>query len=292
MTLANKRAKLPIPELVAMKDRGDRIVMITAYDAPSARLADEANVDVLLVGDSAAMTVLGLDSTVPATMDELIVLTRAVARAAERPIVVGDLPFGSYQISDESAVANGVRFLKEGRADAVKLEGAGRMVSRVEALVESGISVMGHVGLTPQSASMLGGFRTQGRTASAARKIHADAIALERAGCFAIVLEAVPPPVAARITNSLMIPTIGIGAGGACDGQILIWHDLLGLGSGSGARFVKRYGEIGAAIGIALGEFVAEVRSGAYPEAQHTYSMPEDEQALFEADEAADGEGP
>jgi 3-methyl-2-oxobutanoate hydroxymethyltransferase len=264
--IAIAQRKLQIPELLAMKSRGERIVMVTAYDAPSARLADDAEVDIVLVGDSAAMTVLGLDSTVPATMDEMIVLTRAVARTALRPVVVGDLPFGSYQVSDESAVENGVRFLKEAGADAVKLEGAGRMLSRAEALVESGISVMGHLGLTPQSASMLGGFRTQGRTASAARKIFMDARALESAGCFAIVLEAVPPQVAARITGTLTIPTIGIGAGGMCDGQILIWHDLLGFGAGSGARFVKRYGEIGEAIAAALGEFVGEVRSGAYPQ--------------------------
>jgi 3-methyl-2-oxobutanoate hydroxymethyltransferase len=268
-----------------MKPRGERIVMVTAYDAPSAQLADDAGVDIVLVGDSAAMTVLGLDSTVPATMDELIVLTRAVTRGSVRPIVVGDLPFGSYQASDETAVENGVRFLKEASADAVKLEGGGRMVSRVEALVASGIAVMGHVGLTPQSASSLGGFRTQGRTAVAARKILDDARALESAGCFAIVLEAVPPQVAARITDALSIPTIGIGAGPDCDGQILIWHDLLGLGAGSGARFVKRYGEIGTAIRLALEEFAADVRSGSFPEAQHTYALPEEELSVFEAED-------
>lgn len=266
-----------------MKERGERIVMVTAYDAPSGHLADEVGIEILLVGDSAAMTVLGLDSTVPATMDEMLVLTRAVTRATRRAIVIGDLPFGSYQVSDEIALANGVRFLKEARADAVKLEGAGRMLSRVEALVASGIPVMGHLGLTPQSATMLGGFKSQGRSASAARKIYDDARALEAAGCFAVVLEAVPPAVAARVTGALTIPTIGIGAGAMCDGQILIWHDLLGIGHGSGARFVKRYADIGGEIKVALEAFADDVRAARYPEAEHTYAMPESELALFES---------
>src|SRR4051794_2621949 len=205
--------KLPLPELLEMKKRGDKIVMITAYDAPAARIADEAGVELILVGDTAAMVMLGHESTIPVTLDEMIFLTRAVTRVAERPVVIGDMPFGTYEISDEQAVANAIRLVKEGGADVVKLEGAGRMVSRVRAIAESNIGVMAHVGLTPQSATKLGGFRAQGRTAEAALRLHDDALALQEAGAFALVLEAVPAPVATRISASLEIPTIGIGAG-------------------------------------------------------------------------------
>jgi len=213
----------------------------------------------------------------------MIFLTRAVTRAARRPLVIGDMPFGTYEVSDEQAVGNAIRLVKEGGADCVKLEGAGRMVSRVRAIAESNIPVMAHVGLTPQSATKLGGFRAQGRTADAALKLHEDALALQDAGAFALVLEAVPAPVAARITQSLAIPIIGIGAGAGCDGQVLVWHDLLGLYHGNTPRFVKRYAEIADEIGAALGEYVAEVRSGAFPEEQHTYSIPADELAAFES---------
>ncbi|HEY8732280.1 MAG TPA: 3-methyl-2-oxobutanoate hydroxymethyltransferase, partial [Candidatus Limnocylindria bacterium] len=235
--------KLPLPEVAEMKRRGDRIVMITAYDAPSARIADAAGVDLILVGDSAAMVVLGHDSTVPATMDEMLMLTRAVTRGAHRPLVIADLPFGSYHVSVEQAIESAIRFVKEGRADAVKLEGAGPMLARVRALTDAGIPVMGHIGLTPQTATMLGGFKAQGRTASKAAQLYADALALQAAGCFAIVLEAMPSPVAARITEALDIPTIGIGAGPDCDGQVLVWHDLLGLYEGHAPRFVKQYAD-------------------------------------------------
>ena len=275
--------KLALPELGEMKRRGDKIVMVTAYDAPGARLADAAGVELILVGDTAAMVMLGHDSTVPVTMDEMLFLTRTVTRVARRPLVVGDLPFGSYQVSDDDAVRNAIRFLKEAGADVVKLEGAGRMLSRVRAIVQSGIGVMGHVGLTPQSATVLGGFRAQGRTAANARRIYDDALALEDAGCFAVVLEAVPARVAARITDALSVPTIGIGAGVACDGQVLVWHDLLGLYEGRAPRFVKRYAELSREIRRALDGYVAEVRSGAFPEERHTYSIPEEELALFEA---------
>jgi len=267
---------------VELKARRQPIAMITAYDAPSGRLADEAGADVILVGDSAAMTVLGHDSTVPATVDELIVLTRAVNRGARRPLVVADLPFGSFQVSDEDALRNAIRFLKEAGADAVKVEGAGATLSRVQALVGAGIPVMGHVGLTPQSATMLGGFKAQGRTAAKAVRLYDDALALEAAGCFAIVLEAVPVPVAARITESLTVPTIGIGAGPACDGQVLVWHDLLGLYEGHAPRFVKQYADLSAEIMRAVSAYVADVRERRFPEEQHTYSMPEEELALFE----------
>jgi 3-methyl-2-oxobutanoate hydroxymethyltransferase len=273
--------KLALPELAEMKRRGDRIVMVTAYDAPSGRIADAAGVEIILVGDSAAMTVLGHDSTVPATMDEMVVLTRAVTRGARRPLVVADMPFGSFQISDEEAVRNAVRFLKEAGAEAVKLEGAGPMLSRVRALVGAGIPVMGHIGLTPQSATMLGGFKAQGRTADKARQLVSDARELEAAGCFSLVLEAVPAAVAEQVTGLLSIPTIGIGAGAACDGQVLVWHDLLGLYEGRAPRFVKRYAELAPVIQAALETYATEVRSGAFPAEQHTYAMPEEELALF-----------
>jgi 3-methyl-2-oxobutanoate hydroxymethyltransferase len=275
--------KLALPELVEMKRRHDKIVMVTAYDAPAARLADAAGVELILVGDTAAMVMLGHDSTVPVTIDELIFLTRAVTRAARHPVVIGDLPFGSYESSEEQAVDSAIRMVKEGGADVVKLEGAGRMVSRVRAIAESNIGVMGHVGLTPQSATKLGGFRAQGRTADAALKVYDDALALEEAGCFAVVLEAVPAPIAARITEALSVPTIGIGAGPACDGQVLVWHDLLGMYPGSTPRFVKRYAELAEEIADALGRYASDVREGAFPEEQHTYSIPDEQLNRFEA---------
>jgi len=275
--------KLPITELPEMKARRQPIVMVTAYDAPGGRLADQAGADLVLVGDSAAMTVLGHDSTVPATMEEMLILTRAVTRGASRPLVIADMPFGSFQVSVEDAVENAVRFVKEAGADAVKLEGAGAMLSRVTAIVDAGIPVMGHLGLTPQSATMLGGFKAQGRSAEKALRLYDDARALEAAGCFSLVLEAVPSPVAARITRDLTIPTIGIGAGPDCDGQVLVWHDILGLYEGRAARFVKRYAEIGESIRAALTEFAGDVRERRFPEEQHTYAMPADELAHFEA---------
>jgi 3-methyl-2-oxobutanoate hydroxymethyltransferase len=274
--------KLPLTELAEMKARRQPVVMVTAYDAPGGRLADQAGVDLILVGDSAAMTVLGHDSTVPATMDEMLVLTRAVTRGARRPLVVADMPFGSFQVTDEDAVRNAIRFVKEAGADAVKLEGAGTMLSRVRAIVAAGIPVMGHLGLTPQSATMLGGFKAQGRSAEKALALLADARALEAAGCFSLVLEAVPEPVARRVSQELAIPTIGIGAGAGTDGQVLVWHDLLGLYDGRAARFVKRYADVGTTIREALEEFSADVREGRFPTVEHTYAMPEDELALFE----------
>ena len=282
-TRPNEAGKLPLPELHEMKERGDKIVMITAYDAPAARLADEAGVELILVGDTAAMVMLGHDSTVPVTLDEMIFLTKAVTRAARRPLVIGDMPFGTYEVSDEQAVGNAIRLVKEGGADVVKLEGAGRMLSRVRAIADSNIGVMGHVGLTPQSATKLGGFKAQGRSADAALKLYEDALALQDAGCFAVVLEAVPAPVAARVTQALDVPTIGIGAGAACDGQVLVWHDLLGLYQGRQPRFVKRYAEVADVIGGAVASYAEDVRSGAFPEDKHTYSMPESELAAFEA---------
>jgi 3-methyl-2-oxobutanoate hydroxymethyltransferase len=273
--------KLPLTDLAEHKAHGEKLVMVTAYDHPGARLADAAGVDLILVGDSAADNVLGYDSTVPVTVDELLVLVRAVVRGTDRAVVIADMPFGSFQVSDETALANAVRFVKDAGADAVKLEGAGSSLSRVQAIVGAGIPVMGHIGLTPQSATMLGGYKAQGRTAAKAQRLLADARALEAAGCFALVLEAVPAAVAERITEALTIPTIGIGAGPACDGQVLVWHDLLGLSDRTPARFVKRYAELGDEITRALQSFAAEVRSGSFPAAEHTYSIPEEELSLF-----------
>jgi 3-methyl-2-oxobutanoate hydroxymethyltransferase len=196
--------------------------------------------------------------------------------------VIADLPFGSYHVSDEQALESGIRFVKEASADAVKLEGAGTMLPRVRALAGAGIPVMGHIGLTPQTATMLGGFKAQGRTAAKAAQLYEDALALEEAGCFSIVLEAVPTPVATAITEALEIPTIGIGAGAGCDGQVLVWHDLLGLYEGHAPRFVKQYAELATAMTEAVGQYATDVRSGAFPEQQHTYSIPEAELALFE----------
>jgi 3-methyl-2-oxobutanoate hydroxymethyltransferase len=276
------QGKLALPKLAEMKQRGEKIVMVTAYDAPGARFAEDAGIDIVLVGDTAAMVVLGYDGTVPVTMDEMVFLTRTVVRAARRPIVIGDMPFGSYQVSDEAAVENAIRFFKEAGADAVKLEGAGPSLSRARAIVGAGIPAMGHVGLTPQSATMLGGFKTQGKTADAASRLVEDAVALEEAGCFAVVLEAVPAPVAAEVTRRLSVPTIGIGAGPECDGQVLVYHDLLGLTEGHLPRFVKRYANLSREIRDALESYADEVRSGSFPEIQHTYEMPAEELEAFE----------
>jgi len=255
--------------------------MVTAYDFPSGRIADEAGVELVLVGDSAGMVVLGNDSTVPITTEELLMLTRAVTRGAKRPIVVSDMPFGSFQVSDPAAVENAVRFVKEAGADAVKLEGAGPTLSRVQAIVGAGVPVMGHVGLTPQSATMLGGFKAQGRTADKAEQLYEDALALEVAGCFAIVLEAVPAPVAAAVTEALGVPTIGIGAGAGCDGQVLVWHDLLGLYEGHAPRFVKQYADLAPLIRDAVERYGTEVRAGTFPDERHVYGITPEELEAF-----------
>ena len=275
--------KLPLTELAEMKRRGDRIVMVTAYDFPGGRLAEAAGVDVVLVGDSAAMVVMGLDATVPATLDEMLMLTRWVSRGAVRPLVVGDLPFGSYQVSDEQAVESAVGMVKEGGADLVKLEGAGTSVSRSRAITEAGVAVIAHLGLTPQSATKLGGFKAQGRSADVAQRLYEDALALQEAGAVALVLEAVPAPVAVDVTGALAIPTIGIGAGAGTDGQVLVWHDLLGLYEGRSPRFVEQYANLAPAIREALEHFVADVRSGAFPEDRHAYAIPQEELTRFRA---------
>jgi 3-methyl-2-oxobutanoate hydroxymethyltransferase len=273
--------KVPLPELLELKRRGEKIVMVTAYDAPSGRLADAAGVDMILVGDSSGMVVHGRESTVPVTLEEILLMTQWVTRGAKRPIVVADLPFGTYEASDEQAVGNAIRLVKEGGADAVKLERGGTTVARAKAIVDAGIAVMGHVGLTPQTATVLGGFKAQGRTADRAQQLVADALALQEAGCFAVVLEAVPSAVARAATRALAVPTIGIGAGGDTDGQVLVWHDMLGYYEGHAPRFVKRYADLGDTIVAALGRYAEEVRSGAFPEEQHTYKMPAEELAKF-----------
>jgi 3-methyl-2-oxobutanoate hydroxymethyltransferase len=266
-----------------MKRDGRPIVMITAYDHPSGRIVDAAGVDLVLVGDSAANVVLGHESTVPATMDEMTMLTAAVNRGVENALVIGDLPFMSYQVSDAEAVANAGRLIKDGGADVVKLEGAGPSLERVRALVSAGFGAMGHIGLTPQTATALGGHKAQGRQADAARRLFLDAISLERAGCFALVLEAVPAPVATTISRRLAIPTIGIGSGPGTDGQVLVLHDMLGIpGDGHEPRFVKRYAEIGELMGAAVAAYATEVRNHVYPAEEHTYTIPPEELEAFQ----------
>ena len=285
-----ERRPMTIPRLAEMKERGEPIVMVTAYDYPSAQVAEEAQVDVVLVGDTAAMTVLGYDSTVPVSMDEMIMLASAVRRGARTPLVIGDLPFGSYQASSELAVGSAVRYMKEAGCDAVKMEMAGvsggvadkrESVARARAVVAAGIPVMGHVGLTPQSASALGGYRTQGRTMQQAVQVADDALALQDAGCFAVVFEAVPSAVAAVIVVRMRIPVIGIGAGASTDGQVLVFHDMLGLHDGHSPRFVKRFAEGKQAMVEGMRAYAEEVRDGRFPAEEHTYSIEPDELERF-----------
>lgn len=258
-----------INDLRSLKAEGRRFAMLTAYDYPTARILDEAGIPVLLVGDSLANVVLGHATTLPVTMEEMLHHTRAVARGAANALVVGDLPFLSYQASDDEAIRNAGRFLKEGGAHAVKLEGGHPEL--IERMVSAGIPVMGHLGLTPQSVHAMGGYRVQARTEEAAERLLADALQLEKAGVFSLVLEGVPSAVAERVTESLAIPTIGIGAGPHCDGQVLVLHDLLGLSFGKPAKFVKRYADLGDAISRAVTEFREEVEGGAYPGPEHSY---------------------
>jgi 3-methyl-2-oxobutanoate hydroxymethyltransferase len=283
--------KVALPDLAGQKAEGIPIAMVTAYDAPSGQAAAEAGVDIILVGDSAAMTVLGHDSTMPITLDEMIVLTAAAARGASRaqraPLVIADMPFMSFQPSDRDAIVAAGRFVKEAGADAVKVEGAGPTLDRIRAITGAGIPVMGHLGLTPQSATQLGGFKAQGRTAKAALQLVEDAQRVREAGAFALVLECVPAEIAGAVTERVAIPTIGIGAGNRTDGQVLVWHDLLGLGAGSSPRFVERYADLHRASVDALGRYVADVRSRAFPGERHTYAIAAEELAAFQAGLAA-----
>ncbi|WP_406247426.1 3-methyl-2-oxobutanoate hydroxymethyltransferase [Microbacterium sp. M] len=271
--------RLTLGDLAAARDAGTPIVMVTAYDFPSAQIVEAAGVDVVLVGDSAAMTVLGYDSTVPVTVDEMLMLTRAVRRGLERPLLVGDLPFGSYEASDAEAIATAQRFVKDAGVDLVKIERGGTSVDRARALVSAGIPVVGHVGLTPQTAASLGGYRAQGRRADAALAVIEDALALQDAGCAMLVVEAVPAEVTAALMPLLSIPVIGIGAGAGTDGQVLVFHDLLGIHAGGAARFVRRYADLRGSAIAGVVAYADEVRSGAYPAPEHTYAMAEGEAA-------------
>lgn len=268
---------LTLGDIAAKKDAGEPIVMVTAYDYPGAQIVEEAGVDMVLVGDSAAMTVLGYDSTVPVTVDEMLMLTKAVRRGLARPLLVGDLPFGSYEASDEQAVATAQRFVKEAGVDLVKIERGGTSVDRARAIVASGIPVVGHVGLTPQTAVSLGGYRAQGRTAEAALALRDEALALQDAGVSMLVIEAVPREVTALLVPELRIPVIGIGAGADADGQVLVFHDLLGIYGGGVAKFVKRYADVRAASIAGVAEYAREVREGLYPAPDHGYAMAADE---------------
>jgi 3-methyl-2-oxobutanoate hydroxymethyltransferase len=274
--------KVTVPDLVAMKREGRRITMMTAYDAAFAKLVDQAGIDVLLVGDSLGMVVLGYPTTVPVTMDDMIRHAAAVSRGAHRPLLVGDMPFGSYQASAEDALRNAARFLKEAGMDAVKVEGGAEVVETVRTLTANGIAVMAHVGLTPQRVAQLGGFKVQAKTARAARKLIDDALALEDAGAFSIVLESVPAPVAALATERLDIPTIGIGAGVDCDGQVLVLHDVLGLFGDFKPKFAKRYADVGAQVTEALRQFDREVRDGTFPAEEHSFTMKDSEFASLQ----------
>ncbi|MBA2522532.1 MAG: 3-methyl-2-oxobutanoate hydroxymethyltransferase [Solirubrobacterales bacterium] len=280
-TPPNDRPKVTLPRLAEMKRLGEPIAMVTAYDYPSAQVVEEAGVDIVLVGDSGAMTVLGHDSTVPIGMDEMLMLSAAVRRGLKTPLLVGDLPFGSYEGSNERAIANAQRFIKEAGCDAVKLERGGGSVERARAIVRAGIPVMGHVGLTPQTATALGGYKAQGRTGERAAQIAEDAFALQAVGCFAIVFEAVPALVTEAIMERMDVPVIGIGAGGSTDGQVLVFHDLLGIHTGHTARFVKRYAGIHDAMTTGVSEYVAEVRSHRFPDSSHEYSIDPDELAAL-----------
>ncbi len=268
-----ERLPVTLPALAERKERGEAIVMVTAYDYPSAQVAEEAGVDIVLVGDSGAMTVLGYPSTVPVSIEEMLMLTAATRRGLRTPLLVADLPFGTYEQSDEQAIASAQRFVKEGGADAVKIEGGGRSVARAQAIVEAGVPVMGHVGLTPQTATALGGYRAQGRTAQRALALAQDALALQQAGVFAIVFEAIPAAVAAEVMPLLRIPVIGIGAGPATDGQVLVFHDLLGIYDGHAPRFAKRYANLRAEMARALACYADEVRARAFPAPEHSYSI-------------------
>jgi 3-methyl-2-oxobutanoate hydroxymethyltransferase len=272
-----KGRPMTLSRLAEKKALGEPIAMVTAYDYPSAQVAEEAGVDLVLVGDSAAMTVLGYPSTVPVSLDEMLVLAAAVRRGLSTPFLVGDMPFGSYEVSNEQAVTTAQRFIKEAGCDAVKLERGGSSVERARAIIESGIPVMGHVGLTPQTATALGGYRSQGRTAERALQVAQDALALQDVGCFAIVFEAIPSPLTEAIMPRMTIPVIGIGAGPATDGQVLVFHDLLGIYDGHAARFVKRYAEVRKEMVEGVRRFAEEVRARSYPEPEHGYTMAPDE---------------
>ena len=275
--MADAPKKLSIFDLQAKVARGEKIFQVTAVDFPTAQLVDRAGIDCILIGDSVGMTSLGYSSTVPVTMDEMLHHARAVARAAKSAILVGDLPLGAYHANTEDAIHNAMRMVKEGGADVVKLEGGEDFAPMAEAVVRAGIPVMAHIGLTPQLMSKLGGFKVQGKSASVGLQLLKDALAMEQAGCFAIVLEAIPDRVAQIITGRLAIPTIGIGAGPHCDGQNLVLHDMVGLFDRFTPKFAKRYADCWSLVSNALTEFQDDVRKGGFPRAEHSFTMKEDE---------------
>jgi len=269
----SERTPVTLPKLAEMKEAGEPIAMVTAYDFPSAKVAEEAGADIVLVGDTAAMVVLGYPGTEQVSMDEMVMLGRAVRRGLRAPLMVGDMPMGSYEASNELAVHNAQRLVKETGCQVVKLEAGGTSVERARAIVRAGIPVMGHVGLTPQTATALGGYKTQGKTAQGAIQLCEDALALQSVGCFAIVFEAVPAAIAEAIAEKLEVPTIGIGAGPGTAGQVLVFHDLLGITTGRAPKFVKRYAEVHEAMLGGVGRYVEEVRSGHFPEPDHVYGV-------------------
>jgi 3-methyl-2-oxobutanoate hydroxymethyltransferase len=282
--------KVSAPSLRASKERGERLVCLTAYDYPTARILDEAGIDVILVGDSLGNVVLGYGNTVPVTLDEILIHVKAVRRAVQRALLVADMPYGSFHTGADEAVRNALRLVKEGGAEAIKLEGGHKRVSLVKRLVDEEIAVMGHIGLTPQSINKLGAYRVQGKTAKAAREMLDDARALEDAGAFAVVLEVVPREIARLITQSLSIPTIGIGAGVHCDIQVLVLHDMLGFSFGKQARFVRPYANLRETITDAVSRFAEDVRNGTYPSADESYALPSEaaEQLHIAVDKVVD----
>jgi 3-methyl-2-oxobutanoate hydroxymethyltransferase len=278
------RLPMTLPLLMEKKRLGEPIVMVTAYDYPSARAAEAAGVDLVLVGDSAATTVLGFNATTPVELEDMLVLTRAVRRGLRTPLLIGDLPFGSYEVSDEQAITTAMRMVKDGGCEVVKLEGGGEAsVSRAHAIVGAGIPVMGHVGLTPQTSTALGGWKAQGRTAAAAARIASEALALQNAGCFALVFEAIPSAVTDELMPRIEIPVIGIGAGAATDGQVLVFHDLLGIRDGLGPRFVKRYANLQQEMNAGVTAYAEDVRMRRYPGPEHTYKIDPGELAELRA---------
>ena len=279
---ASPQAKVTIPDILAAKRAGRKITMMTAYDTAFAKLVEASGIDIILVGDSLGMVVLGYPTTVPVTMDDMVRHAAAVSRGATRPLLVGDMPFGSYQASSADALHNATRFLKEAGMDAVKVEGGHEVVETVRALVDNGIAVMAHVGLTPQRVAQLGGFKVQAKTGRAARKLIDDALALEDAGAFSIVLESIPAAVAELASERLAIPTIGIGAGVNCDGQVLVLHDVLGLFGDFKPKFAKRYADLGPIVVDALKRFDADVREGRFPDAEHSFPMKDAERHALE----------
>jgi 3-methyl-2-oxobutanoate hydroxymethyltransferase len=276
--------KVSAPSLRLSKQRGERLVCLTAYDYPTARIVDEAGIDVILVGDSLGNVVLGYGNTVPVTLDEILIHLKAVRRAVQRALLVADMPYGSFHTGDDDAVRNALRLVKEGGAEAIKLEGGHKRVPLVKRLVDEEISVMGHIGLTPQSINQLGAYRVQGKTPKAAQQLLDDAKAMEDAGAFAVVLEVVPREIAQMITESISIPTIGIGAGVHCDIQVLVLHDMLGLSFGKQARFVRPYANLREVMTDAVSRYADDVRNGSYPSEAESYALPADTAAELEID--------